>query len=106
MRFLVHMQNPTRLPAKIKVSPSKKHANIDKNLEKIVKKWGPKKESFFLYIFLDFGPICGPPVVPKNAKVRKKACTKACQKKHKKNREDAQEDGGVGGNRWPGKASL
>ena len=72
------MQNPTRLSAKIKVSASKNHTKIDKNLQKIDKNRGSKKECIFSSNFIDFGPILGPPAEAKNATSRNKSRNNAC----------------------------
>ena len=70
MRFVEDMLNPTRLPAKIKVSPSKNHAKIDKNVLKIdPKKRRQKKESV---CFIDFFQFVADFVSPLGAQKRKK----------------------------------
>ncbi len=67
------MQNPMRLPAKIKVSASKKHVKIEENLQKIDKNRRSEKETVFSSIFNDFKQILEPPAEPQNAKSRKKS---------------------------------
>ena len=62
MQFLADMQNPSRPPVEIKVSASKNHATIIKNVEKSIKIGDQKRERFFIdfYQFLaDFGTPCG-----------------------------------------------